>query len=175
MAGNTTVSGNSHRIELQSRRARAVNSLNVTGNSTFGGARALTSTWPVTSPAIRRHRRRRRGAVGHRRDHLWNCNSLTVSSVVGTFRGGDVHPRERRGSLWRCVSSKRLQIFPGVRSRSNGNAGTTASGAAVQEDDTLPIQAAMAAFCAQSTRGIWRRVDLFAAGNLLSFRSTCKL
>ncbi len=124
--------------------ALSPSSLNVAGNSTVGGPRPYID---VTSPQY--------GATGDGGAEqatgaiTSGSATLTVSSVTGTFQVGMYIHVNGAGASGDVLLAKITNISGSAFTLSR-NAGTTVSGAAVQEDDTLPIQAAMVAFCAQS-------------------------
>jgi hypothetical protein len=143
VAGNTNVTGTLTATNFNPG-ALSPNSLNVAGNSTVAGPRPYID---VTSPQY--------GATGDGGAEqatgaiTSGSATLTVSSVTGTFQVGMYIHVNGAGASGDVLLAKITNISGSAFTLSR-NAGTTVSGAAVQEDDTLPIQAAMVAFCAQS-------------------------
>ena len=145
VAGNTTVNGTLTATNFNPG-ALSPSTLNVTGSSSVGGPRPYID---VTSPQY--------GASGDGGAEqatgaiTSGSRTLTVSSVTGTFQVGMYIHVNGAGAAGDVLLA-RITNISGSTFTLDRNAGTTVSAAGVQEDDTLPIQAAMAAFCAQSTQ-----------------------
>lgn len=141
VAGNATISGT---LSSSSFNPGPLSSLTVSGNTSFQGPRPYID---VTAPAF--------GATGDGGSESTTgsitsgSRALTVANATGFASGMGIHVDG--AAAGGDVLLAKITSIAGNTLTLSVAAARTVSGAAVSDDDTLAIQAAMAAFCAGSS------------------------
>jgi hypothetical protein len=141
VAGNATISGTLTSSGFNPGTLTPT-TLNVTGNSTVAGPRPYTD---VTSPQF--------GAIADGGAEqatgsiAAGSNHLTISPGIGTWTAGMGLHVDGAGASGDVLLAHITSISGNVFTLDR-NAGTTVSGASVEDDDTLAVQAALTSFCA---------------------------